>query len=131
MALRGGESRLTWYRTHKPSAAGMCAQHVMFALNAPRQGFPDATAVARAVKAGGHMKSGPAPRGAIVYWTGGARGHGHTCFALGDRTELSVDVNGPRTVGVKPFPWFAKNWPALDYAGWSWWWGRINTKPQP
>ena len=129
--MRGPYGRLLWYRTHRPSAAGMCAQHVMLALDTPRQGLPDATAVARVVIKAGHMRQGPAPRGAIVYWTGGAHGHGHVCFALGDRTELSVDVNGPRTVGVKPFPWFDEHWGNLRYAGWSWWWGRINTKPAP
>lgn len=127
--MRNVRDRLIWYRTHRPSAAGMCAQHVMLALAVRPQGFPDATAVCRAVKAGGHMRQGPAPRGAIVYWSGGARGHGHVCFALGDQTELSVDVNGPRTVGIKPFPWFRTHWPALKYEGWSWYFGRINTRP--
>lgn len=127
--MRGVEARLLWYRTHRPTAAGMCAQHVMFALGAPRQGLRDATAVANVVLKAGHMQQGPAPRGAVVYWTGGARGHGHTCFALGDRTELSVDVNGARSVGVKPFVWFAAHWPRLRFVGWSWYWGRLDTRP--
>lgn len=129
--MRGVETRLAWYKSHRPSAAGMCAQHVMLALDAPRQGFPDASAVARAVEAAGHMEQGPAPRGSIVYWDRGSGGHGHVCFALGDRTELSVDVLGPRTVGVKPFPWFGTHWPELRFQGWSWWWGRLDTKPKP
>lgn len=131
--MRGIEERLTWYRRNRPSAPGMCAEHVWLALGGPkdppRQGLPDATAVARAVPAGKMMK-GRAPRGSIVYWDRGSNGHGHTCFALGDGTELSVDVDGPRTVGVKPFPWFAANWPTLRYLGWSWYWGKYDTQPR-
>ena len=129
--MRGVYARLAWYRLHRPAAAGRCAEHVMHALDTPRQGLPDASAVARVVIRAGHMRQGPAPRGAIVYWTGGRSGHGHVCFALGNQSELSVDVNGPRTRGVRPFPWFAKHWPALDYQGWSWWWGSVNTQPRP
>jgi hypothetical protein len=129
--MRDVEERLAWYKSHRPSAAGMCAQHVRLSLDTPMQGLPDATAVARVVQKAGHMKQGPAPRGAIVYWDRGSSGHGHVCYALGDRTELSVDVNGPRTVGVRPFPWFEDNWPALRFLGWSWWWGKVNTKPKP
>jgi hypothetical protein len=42
----------------------------------------------------------------------------------------SVDVAGARTVGIRPFPWFGQNWPALRYLGWSWYWGNINTQPK-
>jgi len=129
VAIRGVEERLKWYRDHPPSEGGWCALKVMQALGAPKQGLPDATAVANVVIKAGRMRSGRAPRGAIVYWTGGAKGHGHTCFALGDGTERSVDVKGAGTVGDVPFGWFAKNWPALKYVGWSWYWGGIDTEP--
>lgn len=130
--MRGIEERIAWYQKNRPAAANRCAEYLWRSLGGPtdppRQGLPDATAVAKAVP-DGKMQSGPAPRGAIVYWVGGADGHGHCAYALGDRTELSVDVNGPRTVGIKPFTWFAKNWPKLKYVGWSWYWGKYDTEP--
>lgn len=129
MAIRGVEERLAYYLRNKPAEGGWCALKVMQALGASPQGLPDATAVANVVLKAGRMKSGRAPRGAIVYWKGGSAGHGHVCFALGDGTERSVDVKGPGTVGDVPFSWFARNWGDLDYVGWSWYWGGINTEP--
>lgn len=133
--MRDVDARLQWFLSHRPAAANRCAEYVMQALDAPRQGLPDATAVARLVQKQGHMKQGPCPRGAIRYWVGGANGgHGHVGI---EQAELnapaavaSVDVLGPRTVGVKPLPWFRANWPALQYVGWSWWWGGLNTEPE-
>lgn len=129
MAIRGVEERLAYYLRNKPAEGGWCALKVMQALGAPKQDLPDATAVANVVLKAGRMRSGRAPRGAIVYWKGGSAGHGHVCFALGDGTERSVDVKGPGTVGDVPFSWFARNWGNLDYVGWSWYWGGINTEP--
>ena len=129
--MRDIEARLRYYRTHPAPRAGLCAAQVMRSLAAPWQGLPDATAVGRAVPEG-QMQVHDAPRGAIVYWSGGARGRGHTCLALGHHRELSVDTDSLRP-GVAlevPFHWFGANWPALQYVGWSWYWGRLDTRPQ-
>lgn len=132
--MRGVEERLAWYARTKPIAVGMCANHVMRALDTPPQGARNATIMGNRVPAG-KMMQGRAPRGAIVYWSGGAKGDGHVCFALGDGNELSVDVNGanpdgsPRLPGIRPFAWFGQNWGNLRYRGWSWWWGSVNTQP--
>ncbi len=131
--MRGVDERLDWFVAHKP-AAGHCAEHVMHALDVPRQGLEDATAVARVVQRAGHMQTGPCPRGAIRYWDRGSEGHGHVGIehARLDAPAVvaSVDVNGPATVGTRPLGWFAEHWPALRYLGWSWWWGGINTQPK-
>lgn len=135
--MRGVDERLSWFLANRPAAAGRCAEHTWHALGGPvdppRQGLPDATAVARLVQKLGHMKQGPCPRGAIRFWTGGADGHGHCAVesaALFDPARVaSTDVNGPRTVGEVPLAWFAKNWPLLKYVGWSWHWGRYDTEP--
>lgn len=125
------ESRLTMYRLFGAPRAGLCAQAVRAALGAPWQGLADATEVAAAVPAS-QMHRDNAPAGSIVYWRGGARGHGHTCFALGRHLELSVDVDPtrPGQAGVVPFSWFAQHWPKLEYVGWSWYWGRLDTRPE-
>jgi len=132
--VRDVDARLEWFLANRPAAAGRCAEHVMHALDVPRQGLPDASAVARLVMQDRHMQQGPCPRGAIRYWTGGSDGHGHVGIEhadLGDPAAVaSTDVNGPRTVGVRPLPWFKANWPALTYVGWSWWWGGIDTEPK-
>lgn len=129
--MRGVEARIDTYRRMGAPRAGLCAWAVMNALAAPRQGLPDATAVAGAVPRG-QMSQVDAPRGAIVYWVGGARAHGHTCLALGGHLEASVDVDPrrPGQVGTVPFRWFAAHWPDLTYVGWSWYWGALDTRPQ-
>lgn len=129
--MRDTEGRLAAYKANPSKEAGRCAERVMLALDVPRQNKPDATAMAKAVPAG-KMQQGRAPRGSIVYWDRGADGHGHVCFALGDGTELSVDVikGKPGVAGVVPFAWFGKNWPALRYLGWSWYWGAQDVQPK-
>lgn len=125
--MRDVNGRIRWFLSNNPSGPGMCAEHVWRALDVRLQGLPDATAVYRKALPHG-IHAGPAPRGAIHYWTGGAAGHGHVGIAndwLGN--VASVDVNGGGTVGVRSLAWFRATWPALDYKGWSWWWGDIDT----
>lgn len=129
--MRGVEERLAAYKANPSTVPGRCAERVMLALDVPRQGKDNATQMAQAVPKG-KMMQGRAPRGAIPYWDRGTDGNGHVCFALGDGTELSVDViaGKPGRAGVVPFAWFGKNWPALRYLGWSWYWGSLNTEPK-
>lgn len=130
--MRNVEDRLKWFLTHKPVEAGRCAEYNMQALDVPRQGLPDATAVAKVVIAAGNMKQGPCPKGAIRYWTGGSEGHGHVGLEAAPidapSSVASVDVNGGGSVGTRPMSWFKSNWPSLKYVGWSWYWGKINTQ---
>ena len=133
MGLRGVEERIAWMLANHPPEAGRCAEQVMRALAADRQGFPDATAVLRRVKADGHLHPvGPCPRGAIGYWSGGSAGHGHVAIGLGDQSQsyAGVDVNGAGTTGAKPLAWYCNRWPRLHFEGWSWWWGGIDTQPK-
>lgn len=128
--IAGVEERLRRYQKQGARRAGLCAEAVMTALGARRQGCPDAAAVWQLVPPSQRHRMN-APRGAIVYWSGGSGGHGHTCFALGYHLELSVDVipGHPGAAGVVPFVWFRENWPELRYEGWSWYWGSIDTTP--
>jgi len=119
------------YRLKGAPRAGLCALAVRSALGAPALGLPDAAAVAQVVPTRAMYRQ-DAPRGAIVYWEGGSRAHGHTCLALGGHRELSVDVipGAPGVAGARPFSWFGENWPSLKYIGWSWYWGTMDTRPQ-
>jgi hypothetical protein len=137
--MRDADARLAWFLANRPAAAGRCAEYTWHALGGPadppRQGLPDATAVARLVQRQGNMRQGPCPRGAIRYWVGGTDGHGHVGIEHAPLNEpaavASTDVLGPRTVGVKPLGWFKATWPALQYVGWSWHWGAFDTEPKP
>jgi hypothetical protein len=130
--MRGVDERLKWFLGNKPLAVGRCAEHPMHALDVTRQGLPSASAVARLVMQNRDMKQGPCPRGAIRYWVGGTDGNGHVGLEHAPLTApaavASTDVGGPRTVGVRELPWFARNWPALKYVGWSWHFGAIDTE---
>ena len=128
--MRGVEPRLTMYRLFGAPTAGQCASAVRAALGADWQGLPHATAVGQAVPRGA-MRQDNAPRGSIVYWSGGRRGYGHVCFALGGHMELSVDVlaGQPGVAAAVPFGWFEEHWPSLRYVGWSWYFGRLDTRP--
>lgn len=132
--MRSVDERLDWFLGNRPTAAGMCAEHTMHALDVPRQGLRDATAVARIVQQDRNMRQGAVPRGAIRYWDLGTDGHGHVALEHAPIDEpalvASTDVNGPRTVGTRVFPWFARSWPTLRYLGWSWYFGAINTEPK-
>ena len=127
--IRTVSHRLAYYQVHGAPRSNQCAAAVRAALNAPMQGLASAADVWHAVPSHQRRRT-HAPRGAIVYWTGGSSGYGHTCFALGDHLELSVDVvpGKPGAAGVVPFSWFEAHWPRLTYAGWSWWWGAIDTR---
>lgn len=123
-------SRLAFYRRQGAPRAGLCASAVREALAAPWQGLGSATQVWQAVPES-QRRLHHAPRGSIVYWVGGREGYGHCCFAMGDHMELSVDVlpGQPGVADVVPFSWFAVHWPMLTYVGWSWFWGRVDTRP--
>ena len=129
--MRDVEARLAHYAENPMPRANLCARAVMLGLGAPAQGLASASAVALAVPRRA-MNRLDAPRGSIVYWRRGSRGFGHCCFALGDHLELSVDVvpSAPGVAFPVSFEWFGENWPGLEYVGWSWWWGRIDTRPQ-
>ncbi len=129
--LRSVPGRLDFYRRQGSPRAGLCASAVREALNAPRQYLPHATAVWERVPLSERRRY-DAPRGALVYWTGGKRGYGHVCFAMGDHMELSVDVlpGRPGVADVVPFGWFGVHWPTLRYVGWSWYFGAIDTRPE-
>lgn len=129
-SMRSIPGRLDHYARQGAPRAGLCASAIREALAAPWQGLGTAAQVLEAVPDDA-LRRYNAPRGSIVYWTGGSRGFGHVAFAMGDHLTLSVDVvpRRPGVAGVVPFAWFAEHWPSLEYVGWSWYWGRLDTRP--
>lgn len=59
-----------------------------------------------------------APPGALVFWSGGSRGHGHVAIAVGDGTCFSIDIGGPGTVTRVPTDTISRRW-GMPYLGWS------------
>lgn len=99
-------------RTNEP---GMCLRWCRERANIPPL-HPDA---ATAWKHAFHRhRDRRAPRGAMVYWLGGSRGHGHIAVSLGHGRIRSTDAGGRGIVATVPLEWVEQNW-GLPYAGWA------------
>lgn len=82
---RNIEERIKWFLTHSPRGSGMCAQHTWHSLggdygNPPRWGADNANEVVKLIIESGRYETpqtwaGPPPRGAVVGWRYGQRGH--------------------------------------------------------
>lgn len=59
-----------------------------------------------------------APRGAMVYWTGGPHGYGHIAVSIGHGMIRSTDAGGAGNVETVPIRWIEETW-HLRYAGWA------------
>jgi hypothetical protein len=115
------EERIAWALAHRPDRRGLCAHHIWEACRIPLTHSPDATAAYRKAKAAGLVRQGPAPRGAIGWWTGGSRGHGHVAISAGGGKWVTTDayLTGTRT-GVRSGAWIRARMPLCRYKGWSW-----------
>ncbi len=60
-----------------------------------------------------------APRGSMVYWTGGSHGYGHIAVSVGNGKVRSTDAGGKGKVATVSIDWVQNNW-GLPYAGWAW-----------
>lgn len=58
------------------------------------------------------------PRGAPVFWTGGAHGYGHVAISLGNGLIRHTDSAGRGRIGTTTLSWVENNW-GLRYAGWT------------
>lgn len=79
--------------------------------------YPDA-ATAWAHANNRHPGDRNPPRGAMVYWTGGASGYGHIAVALGGGKVRSTDSGGAGKPATVDIGWPEKHW-GLPYAGWA------------
>lgn len=58
-----------------------------------------------------------APRGALLWWTGGSGDYGHVAIADGKGGAWSTDILRPGFFDHVPFAEFGKRWPSLRWAG--------------
>jgi hypothetical protein len=131
------ESRIATMRRMRPPRRGLCARTVWLACGGnatgldhlPALGVPSATAATYRIRNAGELvddRASSAPRGSIMLWTGGSRGHGHASLSLGTvggvHRTLTVDALGLPVADV-PTAWIARNWGNLRWAGWTTWYG--------
>jgi hypothetical protein len=94
---------------------GMCQQQVREWADIPAK-YPDAVTSG---KHAGPLKKTEPPRGAVLYWSGGSRGHGHVALSLGHGQVRSTDWPAPGRVGTTTERNITRDW-NLTYMGWSW-----------
>lgn len=100
-----------------PFKVGLCKQRTRIAYAVPSDGSGSAT---EAWHRTDHRLSVPgslAPRGALLWWTGGANGYGHVAIADGKGGAWSVDIIRSGYWGHVPFAEIGRTWPNLAFAG--------------
>lgn len=98
-------------------AVGMCKKQTRLAYGVPSDGSDDATEAWRNTD---HRLAGPAdaaPKGALVWWTGGSDGHGHVAIADGAGYVWSVDIKRAGYWDRVPVGEISRSWPRLQLAG--------------
>lgn len=116
------EERIRWFlEPPYPPRRGLCARWVWKACRVPVTHSPDATAAYWKAKRADLIHTGRAPRGAIGWWTGGSRGHGHVAIADGSGGWYTTDANiRGTTTGRRSAAWIRLRMPLCRYQGWSW-----------
>ncbi len=103
--------------TGKPFRVGMCKQRTRMAYGVPSDGTNDATEAFGRTKHRLAVTGAKAPRGAILWWTGGSKGHGHVAIADGKGGVWSVDIKRDGFWDHVPFGQIAKSFPNVKFAG--------------
>lgn len=96
---------------------GLCKRKTRELYGVASDGSEDAT---EAWKRTDHRYGVPpadAPRGALIWWTGGSDGHGHVAVATGDGSCWSVDIKRTGYWDRVPIRYIAERWSALHLAG--------------
>jgi len=98
---------------------GMCGQFCAAMYGYGASGYNDAVLQWQSIP--GRLKtpgSVNAPAGALVFWGGGSKGHGHVAIADGTGSVWSIDINGAGTVGRATTGTITARW-GLPVLGWS------------
>lgn len=97
--------------------AGLCKRKTREAYAVPSDGSNDATEAWGRVDHRLNVPGDKAPRGALLWWTGGSEGHGHVAIADGKGGVWSVDVKRTGCWDHVPFAGIASWAPRLKWAG--------------
>lgn len=103
-----------------PFKSGMCKQRTRLAYGVPSDGSVDAAqAWARTKHKHPASTVADAPRGALIWWTGGSQGHGHVGIKAANAAVWSVDIKRPGHWDKVPIEQISRSWPNLRLVGWS------------
>ncbi len=100
-----------------PFRVGMCKQQTRLAYAVPSDGSGSATEAWRRTDHRLSVAGDQAPRGALLWWTGGGLGYGHVAIADGKGGVWSVDVKRDGYWDHVPFAQIATWAPSLNWAG--------------
>lgn len=120
--VRTAEEAIAYCRAQSarpaPTApAGFCKRETREAYGVASDGTDDASSAWRATDKRIATTGSEAPRGALVWWTGGSNGHGHVAIADGSGGVWSVDIRRAGYWDHVPFARIGSSWPALRFAG--------------
>lgn len=96
---------------------GLCKRKTREAYGVPSDGSVDATQAWSRTKYRLNVSGDKAPRGTLLWWTGGSEGHGHVAISDGKGGAWSVDVKRPGYWDHVPFADIARWAPKLHWAG--------------
>lgn len=103
-----------------PFKPGMCKQRTRLAYGVPSDGSASASeAWSRTRHRHPASTVADAPRGALIWWTGGSKGHGHVGIKAGNAYVWSVDIKRPGRWDKVPIEQITRSWPSLRLVGWS------------
>lgn len=94
-----------------------CKMRTRIAYGVPSDGSQDATEARSRTKVRLDCLGTEAPRGALLWWTGGSQGHGHVAIADGKGGVWSVDIKRHGYWDHVPFQTIHDSWPLLKWAG--------------
>lgn len=110
---------LDWCEATDVWAIGMCGQFCAAAYGYGFSGYRDAVAQWQATPLSlRHEGERNAPRGALLFWSGGSQAHGHVAISDGAGNVWSIDISGPGTVSRVPAGTITSRW-GLPYLGWA------------
>lgn len=98
-------------------APGMCKAQTRAAYGVPSDGSGSATAAWYRTDHRVQITPTAAPRGALLWWTGGSEGYGHVAIADGQGNVWSVDVKRPGYWDLVPYAAIRAWAPRLLFAG--------------
>lgn len=96
---------------------GLCKQRCRLAYEVASDGSLDATQAWGRTKHRLPVAGNLAPRGALLWWTGGSAGHGHVAIADGGGGVWSTDILKTGYWGHVGFATIGKKWTTLRFAG--------------
>lgn len=110
-------------RCYQQSKAGpvfrpnMCKQETREAYSVDSDGSKSATVAWYRTDHRLKVTGDHAPRGALLWWTGGSDGNGHVAIADGQGNAWSVDINRAGYWDRVPFRRISEKWYRLTFAG--------------